>query len=141
MVMNGHDLAEYFRGVGIMSVRRADSVELKKRIEAETGMSFSAYLSDRRASNYLKRVVQSWVANDCQDILFEFPYAEANETRERVIQSATVDVFWHMVCQEFGKDLAIAVRNKIYQSELREEFLAEGSETSTRDFTYLLDLI
>ncbi len=140
-MMNGHELAEYFRGVGIMSARRADSVGLKKKIEAETGMSFSAYLSDRRVSYHMKSVVRSWITSNCQDILDEFPYAEANETRERVIHSATANVFWHMVCQEFGEDIAIAVRNKIYQSELREEFLAEGDETSTRDFTYLLDLI
>lgn len=141
MSINGHDLAEHFRGAGIMSVRRADSVGLKKSIEAETRKSFSAYLSNRRASYHMKSVVRSWVVSNFQDILDEFPYAEANERRERVVHYTTKVVFWHMVCQEFGEDRAIAVRNKIYQSELREEFLAEGAETSTRDFTYLLDLI
>lgn len=80
--------------------------------------------------------------NNCQDLLEEFPYIETKVTRERLVKETAYYLYWHMVCQEFGEERANAVSNLTYQDkDLRKEFHAEGAETSTRDFTYLLDLI
>jgi hypothetical protein len=142
MPLVGHELTAEIDVIGFLAKRRAESLSAKQDIETKTGLSFSVHLSDRRKAYYLFDVVREWVLENCRDILDSFPYAEAKVERSEIIRVATANVYFYMLESEFGEDRAWAVRNLTYSTpELRAEFHATGEQTSTRDFSYLLDLI
>jgi hypothetical protein len=142
MVMNSYVREDHLRGVTVCAQKLADQVGLKGLLEDGTGLSFSTYLSNRKSAYQLKLAVKNWIKEKCQSCLDAFPYKEAGLTREQVLDDATVHVFWSLVCQEYGKSRAIAIRNRILQDfSIREEFFAEGDAASSRDFSYLLDIL
>ena len=141
MAMNSYVLDGHLRGISFYSMGLADQVGLRRLIESQTGLSLSTYLSDRVAAYRVKMAVREWVVENCQVYLDAFPYEDSGMSPEEVLDYATGAIYWSLVCQEYGKGRAIAVRNRILQdSSIRQEFLAEGDAASSRDFSYLLDL-
>ncbi len=142
MTMNSYVIDDHLRGVVFHSKKLADQVELKQLLEHNTGLSFSTYLSDRKAAYRLKMAVRDWVSEYCQTYLKRFPYKEAEMTYKEVLALATNGVYWHLVCQEYGEDRINAAVNSIGENDvLRKEFFAEGDAASSRDFSYLLDAV
>ena len=130
----------HLMGVSAACLGKAAKFDLKGTLEAQVGASFSSWLSDRRAAFALKMATRDWIAAQCEECLAGFPHAEAGKTRDQVRAYATEDVFWELVCQEYGEDRAIALRNLAFgDPELHAEFRAEGSAASPRDFSFLLD--
>lgn len=142
MPMNSYILDNHLRGIEFHSKKLADQIGLKQLLEKQTGLSFSTYLSDRRAAYRLKMAVKEWLWMECRQYLDAFPYEEAEMTREQVLNDATARIYWDLVCQEYGRARAIAIRNKILPDfSIRGEFFAEGEAASSRDFSYLLDQV
>ena len=140
MVMNSYVLDDHLRGVAFYSKQLADQAGLKQLLEEQTGLSFSTYLSDRKAAYRLKMALKDWIASECRPYLDAFPYQEAEMAREEVLNDATIRIYWSLICDEYGKDRAIMIRNRVLQDfSIRQEFFAEGDAASSRDFSFLLD--
>ena len=142
MAMNSYILDDYIRGVTIKGSALAKKNGLKQKLEKSTGISFSTYLSDRKAAYRLKMKIRDWVIENCQSYFDGFPYNDANMTKDDLIRLTTNGIYWNAICDEYGKDTAIAIKNKILQDfSIRDEFFAEGDKASSRDFSYILDRI
>ena len=142
MTMNSYILDDYIRGVTIKGRALAKKNWLKQQIERQTGVSFSTYLSDRRAAYRLKIEIKNWVIENCQTYFDDFPYNDANMTKDDLIQLTTNNIYWDAICDEYGKNNAIDIVNNISQDfSIRDEFFAEGDKASSRDFSYILDRI
>ena len=115
MTMNSYVIDDHLRGVEFHCKIVADQIGLKKLLEYQTGLSFSTYLSDRKAAWRLKMAVMDWISENCQVYLDDFPYKEAGLARDHVLKDVATRIYWSLVCQEYGKNRANAILNRVLQ--------------------------